>query len=56
WYIIVIGVIAVPVSWLITRLMHLDTIGTDEAGHGLAGESQLAEPAAAGTRTGNEKS
>ena len=54
WYIIVIGVVAIPVSWLIKKLMHLDTIGRDQAGHGLAGESQLAEPAAPGTRTTNE--
>jgi proton-dependent oligopeptide transporter, POT family len=54
WYIIVIGVIAVPVSWLVTRLMHLDTIGKDEAGHGLAGESALAEPAAPGLDTTRE--
>ena len=54
WGTVAIGVAAVPVSWLITRLMHLDTIGQDEAGHALAGESQLAEPAAPGTRTRNE--
>ncbi|AJP73837.1 peptide MFS transporter [Sphingomonas hengshuiensis] len=55
WYIIVIGVVAMPVSWLVSRLMHLDTIGQDETGHALAGESQLAEPAAAGTRTKDEQ-
>ncbi|UZK65711.1 peptide MFS transporter [Sphingomonas sp. M1-B02] len=54
WYIIIIGVIAIPVSWLIKKLMHLDTLGEDGAGHGLAGESQLAEPAAAGTRPDGE--
>jgi POT family proton-dependent oligopeptide transporter len=27
WYIIVIGVVAVPVSWLVKRLMHLDQLG-----------------------------
>ncbi|RYE03592.1 MAG: peptide MFS transporter [Sphingomonadales bacterium] len=54
WYIIIIGVIAIPVSWLVTKLMHLDTIGTDETGHGMAGEGQLGEPAAAGTRTRGE--
>ncbi|PVX29964.1 peptide MFS transporter [Sphingomonas pokkalii] len=56
WYIIVIGVIAMPISWWITRLMHLDTIGKDDAGHALAGETTLAEPAAPGTRTRNERS
>lgn len=56
WWIIVIGVVAVPLSWLVTKLMHLDTLGKDDLGHGLAGEAQLAEPAAAGTRTQNERS
>lgn len=55
WYIIVVGLIAVPVSWWIAKLMHLDTIGRDEAGHGLAGEAALAEPAAPGTRTTGEE-
>ena len=54
WGTVAIGVAAIPVSWLITRLMHLDTIGKDEVGHGLAGEKQLAEPAAPGTRTTGE--
>lgn len=54
WIVIVVGVIAVPVSWLVTRLMHLDTIGRDEAGHALAGEGQLAEPAAPGTHVRDE--
>jgi proton-dependent oligopeptide transporter, POT family len=56
WWIIGIGVVAMPVSWLVTKLMHLDTLGKDELGHGLAGEPQLAEPAAPGTRTANERS
>ncbi|WP_448663249.1 peptide MFS transporter [Sphingomonas sp. CJ20] len=55
WYIIVVGVIAVPVSWLVARLMHLDTMGRDEAGHGLAGEAQLAEPAAPGMHPERER-
>jgi proton-dependent oligopeptide transporter, POT family len=54
WAVVIIGVIAIPLSWLVTKLMHLDTIGKDEAGHALAGEAQLAEPAAAGTRTKGE--
>jgi POT family proton-dependent oligopeptide transporter len=44
WAIIVIGVVAVPVSWLITRLMHLDELKRDD----LAGQAELAEPAAPG--------
>ncbi len=55
WGTMAIGAVAIPISWLITRLMHLDTIGQDETGHALAGESQLAEPAAAGTRTKDEQ-
>ncbi|WP_066801566.1 peptide MFS transporter [Sphingomonas soli] len=54
WGTVGVGVVAVPVSWLVTKLMHLDTIGTDESGHGLAGEGELAEPAGAGTRTRDE--
>ncbi|RYY26022.1 MAG: peptide MFS transporter [Sphingomonadales bacterium] len=34
WYIIIIGLIAVPVSWLVTKLMHLDTLGKDETNTG----------------------
>ena len=44
WWIILIGVLAVPVSWLVTRLMHLDTLKDEE----LAGRPELAEPAAPG--------
>lgn len=50
WYIIIIGVVAVPVSWLVTKLMHLDTIAAE-----LAGQSAIGEPAAAGTRTDDER-
>ncbi|MBN2972590.1 peptide MFS transporter [Roseomonas aeriglobus] len=53
-WIIGIGIVAIPVSWLVTKLMHLDTIGRDEIGHGLAGEAGLAEPAAPGTRPAGE--
>ncbi|MEO7277616.1 MAG: peptide MFS transporter [Sphingomicrobium sp.] len=45
WTVIVIGFLAIPVSLLITRLMHLDQLKTDD----LAGQSELAEPAAVGT-------
>ena len=50
WIVIVVGVVAVPVSWLITRLMHLDELNNDD----LAGQRELAEPAGAGTRTKTE--
>lgn len=56
WGVIVAGLIAIPVSWLITRLMHLDTIGGDGGvGHALAGQSAIGEPAAAGVNTSGEK-
>jgi POT family proton-dependent oligopeptide transporter len=55
WGTIGIGVLAIPLSWLIARLMHLDTLGQDDAGHGLAGQDTIGEPAAAGTRTDGEK-
>jgi POT family proton-dependent oligopeptide transporter len=50
WYIIVIGVIAIPVSWLVTKLMHLDTLGEPDPADSLLGEQQVGEPAAAGLR------
>jgi proton-dependent oligopeptide transporter, POT family len=52
WYIIVIGVIAVPLSVLVKKLMHLDTLGQED--HALAGNEAIAEPAAAGTDTRTE--
>jgi proton-dependent oligopeptide transporter, POT family len=55
WGTVLVGVLAVPVSWLIARLMHLETIGVDETGHGLAGEAAIGEPAAAGTHTAEEQ-
>lgn len=52
WYVLIIGIVALPISWLITKLMHLDTLGKE---HELAGQAELAEPAATGTRTGSEQ-
>ena len=49
WWVIGIGIVAVPVSFLIKRLMHLDTIG-----HELAGERTIGEPAAAGVNLTGE--
>lgn len=46
WAIIVVGVVAIPLSWFITRLMHLDQLKSED----LAGQAELAEPAAAGMR------
>jgi POT family proton-dependent oligopeptide transporter len=50
WYVIVIGVIAIPVSWLVTKLMHLDALGDPDPADSLLGEQQVGEPAAAGLR------
>ncbi len=53
WWTIGIAVVVLALSPLIRRLMHLDTL-KDEAGHAMAGESELAEPQAAGVRTSGE--
>ena len=45
WWIIGVGIVAIPVSFLIKKLMHLDTIGHE----GPDGERELGEPAAMGT-------
>ncbi|HEX8535418.1 MAG TPA: peptide MFS transporter [Allosphingosinicella sp.] len=47
WTIIVVGGIAVPVSWFIKRLMHLDTIGED-GDRELAGYKEIGEREAVG--------
>jgi POT family proton-dependent oligopeptide transporter len=44
WTVIVVGFIAVPISLVITRLMHLDTLKNED----LAGRAQLAENEAPG--------
>lgn len=54
WVVLVAGVIVVAVSPLIARLMHLDALGADPVAHGFAGENEIGEPAATGTRTGGE--
>ncbi|MBB1087894.1 peptide MFS transporter [Lysobacter sp. SG-8] len=48
WTAVVVGVVMVAISPLVRKLMHLDTLKDDE--HAIAGEAELAEPAAAGTR------
>lgn len=40
WTVIIVGFIAVPISLVITRLMHLDTLKDEDLG----GRAQLAEP------------
>lgn len=53
WWAVAAGVMFLVAAPFIRRLMHLDTLGA--AGHALAGETQLAEPAAAGLRTQGER-
>ena len=53
WWTIGIAVAVLALSPLVRRWMHLDTL-RDEAGHGLAGEAELAEPQAAGVNTAGE--
>ena len=53
WIAVAVGVGFLLVSPLIKRLMHLDTLKDDD--HQLAGEAELAEPAAAGTRLDEER-
>jgi POT family proton-dependent oligopeptide transporter len=43
WIVIVAGLAAIPLSWAVNRLMHLDTLGDD-----LLGKREAGEPAAAG--------
>ncbi|HYI48722.1 MAG TPA: peptide MFS transporter [Allosphingosinicella sp.] len=53
WVGLGIGVTLVLLSPWLKRWMHLETL-SDEVDHSLAGQSALAEPAAAGTHTGGE--
>ncbi|MBV7258698.1 oligopeptide:H+ symporter [Erythrobacter sp. WH158] len=46
---LVVGILVCFVSPLVKKLMHLDTLKDEEGDH-LAGEAELGEPAAAGTR------
>lgn len=55
WFSIGIGVVALVVAPFITRLMHLDTLGTPSVDHALAGQDVLGEPAAAGVDTRGER-
>jgi POT family proton-dependent oligopeptide transporter len=47
WYIIVVGLVSIPVSLLIKRLMHLDQLG-ERRNEELAGYKQVGEREAAG--------
>ena len=52
WVAVAVGVVLILLSPLIKKLMHLDTLG--DADHSLAGQSELAEPQAAGMDTSGE--
>lgn len=56
WWTIGIGAAVLLVSPLVKRLMHLDMLTDDsrEVDHAMAGEGELAEPAAAGINTRGE--
>ncbi|MDR7100898.1 oligopeptide:H+ symporter [Croceicoccus sp. BE223] len=53
WYTIGIGVVVLALSPVVRRWMHVDTL-QDRKKHDLAGEAELAEPAAAGMHPGRE--
>lgn len=53
WIAVGVGVGMIVIAPLVKRLMHLDTLKDDD--HVLAGESEIGEPAAAGTRTDGER-
>jgi len=48
WVAVGIGILLVLLSPILTRAMHLDTLKDDDAVGGLAGSSEVGEPAAAG--------
>ena len=54
WIAVAVGVGFVVLAPLVKRLMHLDTL-RDEGDHALAGERELAEPAAAGMHPEDER-
>ncbi|MBN1237624.1 MAG: peptide MFS transporter [Gammaproteobacteria bacterium] len=54
WVAVATGVSVILISPLIKRLMHLDTLRDHEVDHAMAGERELAEPAAPGLRTDGE--
>ncbi|MGI8561586.1 MAG: MFS transporter, partial [Luteimonas sp.] len=53
WIAVGVGVAMIVIAPLVKRFMHLDTLRDDD--HGLAGESELAEPAAAGIHLDQER-
>jgi len=53
WFAIAIGIVVLLLARPVTKLMHLDTLGKD-VDHAMAGDTVLAEPAAAGMDTRGE--
>jgi POT family proton-dependent oligopeptide transporter len=53
WWTIGIAAVVLVLSPLVKRMMHLDTLH-DDTDHAMAGEPELAEPAAAGLNTAGE--
>lgn len=49
-----VGVVVIAVSVFVKRLMHLDTLADDDVGDDMYGQSELAEPQAAGVNTSGE--
>jgi POT family proton-dependent oligopeptide transporter len=48
WVVIGAGLAAIPLSWAVKRLMHLDTLGEADVGADLLGQAEAGEPAAGG--------
>lgn len=53
WFSIGVGVVVLILAPFVTKLMHLDTLGTVD--HALAGQDEVGEPAAAGIDTRGEQ-
>lgn len=54
WTAVAVGILVVAISPLVLRLMHLDTLKDHDSDHAMAGEPELAEPAAPGMKTRTE--
>jgi POT family proton-dependent oligopeptide transporter len=55
WVVIAIGLAAIPLSWLVKRLMHLDSLREGNVGDGLLGQEEAGEPAAGGMHPGTKE-
>lgn len=54
WTAVAVGAAVIGVSRWVLKLMHLETLKDHDSNHAMAGESELAEPAAAGVNTSGE--